>query len=77
MGSLFGGGPKTPSIPAPIPQAAPPTMANAAVASAGDNTRQRAAAGAAANNLNPTGGQGIKDAPNRAYATLLGQSAGG
>lgn len=75
MGSLFGGAPKTPNIPAPIPQAAPPTMANAAVASAGDNTRKRAAAGAAANNLNPTGGSGLTEAPNKAYATLLGQSA--
>lgn len=72
---IFGGAPKPPAIPAPIPQAAPPTMANAAVANAQGNSRRGSAAGAAANNLNPTGGQGDLQAPNKAYATLLGGGA--
>lgn len=76
MGSILGGGPKSPSIPAPIPQAAPPTMANASVVGAASNTRQRAAAGAAANDLNPTGGQGDRSTTNKAYATLLGGAGG-
>lgn len=68
----FGGG-SAPNIPAPPPQAAPATMANAQVQTSGANTRARAAAGAMASGQNPTGPEGLTEKPSTAGATLLGQ----
>ena len=73
MGSLFAAPPKTPSIPTPIPQAAPPTLANPSVQSAGMNAKNRGAGAAAINGLNPTGAEGLAEKPSIAKATLLGQ----
>ncbi len=69
----FGGGPKPQAPPIPPPAANPPTLADARVQSSGQNQRNIAAGVGAINGINPTGAQGLKEAPSTAKQTLLGK----
>lgn len=72
MGTLFSSKmPAPPSVPVPPPAATPATIATAASKTGGVAQRQRAA-GAKPDELNPTGGQGLKEKPSTAKSTLLG-----
>lgn len=73
VSDILGGGQKPPSIPTPPPMAAPATMANSNVAATAASQRARAAAGSVNAGQNPTGPQGLTEAPKTAGATLLGQ----
>lgn len=70
MGSLFGSGPKPPQLPMPPPAAHPATLADAAVQTAGSQTKAAGAAAEASGTVK-TSSQGL-EAPTTAK-TLLGQ----
>jgi hypothetical protein len=70
MGGLFGGGP---SMPAPLPPAAPPARSDAEIRNEALLDRQRRAAAKGRQSTILTGGTGVEDAGAAQKKTMLGE----